>query len=101
MPHRNTYRRVFQNIVSEEAFEELMEAYHQQQNEAEGEVLVIDGKENFSGYAKGSPLKQAARSSLGVPVCLVSWFLRLRRYKAGTQAGPLKPVCNNLVVCLS
>lgn len=52
MPHHNTYRRVFQNILSEEAFEELMEAYHQQQSGADGDVLVIDGKA-LRGARKG------------------------------------------------
>lgn len=52
MPHHNTYRRVFQNIVSVEEFEELMEAHHRQQNEADGEILVIDGKA-LRGTRKG------------------------------------------------
>jgi predicted transposase YbfD/YdcC len=43
MPHHNTYRRVFQEIVSPEEFEQLMEEYHQQ-TEADGEVLAMDGK---------------------------------------------------------
>jgi predicted transposase YbfD/YdcC len=44
MPHHNTYRRVFQYILSEAEFERLMEEYHQQRLEAEGEVLAVDGK---------------------------------------------------------
>jgi predicted transposase YbfD/YdcC len=44
MPHHNTYRRVFQYILSEAEFERLMEAYHQERLEAEGEVLAVDGK---------------------------------------------------------
>jgi predicted transposase YbfD/YdcC len=44
MPHHNTIRRVFETIVSEEEFECLMEEYHQQGREAEGETLAIDGK---------------------------------------------------------
>lgn len=44
MPHHNTIRRVFQHILSEEEFESLMEEYHQQVTEADGEVLAIDGK---------------------------------------------------------
>ena len=43
MPHHNTYRRVFQEIVSQEEFEQLMEEYHQP-TEADGEVLAMDGK---------------------------------------------------------
>ena len=44
MPHHNTYRRVFQNILSQAEFERLMEEYHQQTPEGEGEVLSMDGK---------------------------------------------------------
>ena len=44
MPHHNTYRRVFQEIISEEEFELLMKEYHQQESEADGEVLAMDGK---------------------------------------------------------
>jgi len=44
MPHHNTYRRVFQQIISVEEFEALLEEYHQQQHEADGEVLCVDGK---------------------------------------------------------
>ena len=44
MPHHNTYRRVFQEIISEEEFECLMKEYHQQASEADGEVLAMDGK---------------------------------------------------------
>ena len=44
MPHHNTYRRVFQEIISEEEFECLMKEYHQQETEADGEVLAMDGK---------------------------------------------------------
>jgi predicted transposase YbfD/YdcC len=43
MPHHNTYRRVLQEILSPEEFEQLMEDYHQQ-TEADGEVLAMDGK---------------------------------------------------------
>ena len=52
MPHHNTYRRVFQNILKEDEFEQLMEEYHQQQKEGDGEVLVIDGKA-LRGTRKG------------------------------------------------
>jgi predicted transposase YbfD/YdcC len=44
MPHHNTYRRVFQEIISQEAFERLLEAYHQPVTAADGEVLALDGK---------------------------------------------------------
>lgn len=44
MPHHNTIRRVFHKIISEEEFEEMMEAYHQQSTEKDGEVLALDGK---------------------------------------------------------
>jgi len=44
MPHHNTIRRVFQNIVDEEEFEQLMKAYHQQETEEDGEILSMDGK---------------------------------------------------------
>ena len=30
MPHHNTYRRVFQDVISETEFKELMESYHRQ-----------------------------------------------------------------------
>jgi predicted transposase YbfD/YdcC len=43
MPHHNTYRRVFQEIVSQEEFERLLEEYHRQ-TEGDGEVLAMDGK---------------------------------------------------------
>ncbi len=44
MPHHNTIRRVFHTIISEEEFEQLMQEYHQQGTEEDGEVLSIDGK---------------------------------------------------------
>jgi predicted transposase YbfD/YdcC len=44
MPHHNTYRRVFQWILSVEEFEALLEEYHQQHAEGAGEVLCVDGK---------------------------------------------------------
>jgi predicted transposase YbfD/YdcC len=44
MPHHNTYRRVFQEIISEEEFERLMEEYHQQRTEEAGNTLLMDGK---------------------------------------------------------
>jgi predicted transposase YbfD/YdcC len=44
MPHHNTIRRVFQQIVSQAEFEHLLEEYHQQVTEADGEVLAMDGK---------------------------------------------------------
>lgn len=44
MPHHNTIRRVFQALISEAEFEQLLKAYHQAQSEAGGEVLAMDGK---------------------------------------------------------
>jgi predicted transposase YbfD/YdcC len=44
MPHHNTIRRVFQAIVSEAEFEQLLEAYHQQPGAGLGEILALDGK---------------------------------------------------------
>ena len=44
MPHHNTYRRVYQEIISEEEFERLMEEYHQQRREEAGGTLSVDGK---------------------------------------------------------
>lgn len=43
MPHHNTIRRVFQNILDEAEFERLMQAYQQQQVGG-GEQLAVDGK---------------------------------------------------------
>jgi predicted transposase YbfD/YdcC len=43
MPHHNTIRRVFQNILDEAEFDRLMQDYQQQQVEG-GEQLAIDGK---------------------------------------------------------
>ena len=44
MPHHNTIRRVFQALVSETEFEQLLEAYHQQPGAGIGELLALDGK---------------------------------------------------------
>jgi predicted transposase YbfD/YdcC len=45
MPHHNTIRRVFQNIVAEEEFDQLAREYSQSgQEETAGEVLSLDGK---------------------------------------------------------
>ena len=44
MPHHNTYRRVFQKVVDKDEFEQMMNEYHEQQTEADGEVLSMDGK---------------------------------------------------------
>jgi predicted transposase YbfD/YdcC len=44
MPHHNTYRRVFQKIIDEAEFEQMMEAHHRQPKETDGEVLSMDGK---------------------------------------------------------
>jgi len=44
MPHHNTIRRVFQALLSEAEFEQLLKDYHQAQPESGGEVLAMDGK---------------------------------------------------------
>ena len=45
MPHHNTYRRVFAQIVDEEAFEQIARQYCQgQTNMAEIKLLAFDGK---------------------------------------------------------
>jgi predicted transposase YbfD/YdcC len=44
MPHHNTYRRVFQDIISEAEFGQLMQEYHQAQADETGETLAMDGK---------------------------------------------------------
>ena len=44
MPHHNTIRRVFQNIVDEAEFGRLAQEYSQQEQTGEGEVLAMDGK---------------------------------------------------------
>ena len=53
MPHHNTYRRVFQNIVNQAEFERLMEEYHQPATEVDGEVLSIDGKALLGSWISG------------------------------------------------
>jgi predicted transposase YbfD/YdcC len=53
MPHHNTIRRVFQYILSEAEFESLMEEYHQQATEVEGEVLAMDGKALLGSWIAG------------------------------------------------
>ena len=44
MPHHNTYRRVFQEIISEAEFGQLMQKYHQQPTEEGEDTLAMDGK---------------------------------------------------------
>ncbi len=44
MPHHNTYRRVFQQIIDQAEFEQLLQEYHAPQTAADGEVLSMDGK---------------------------------------------------------
>ena len=44
MPSHHTIRRVFHTILSVEEFEALLEEYHREQNEGEGEVWAVDGK---------------------------------------------------------
>ncbi len=44
MPHHNTFRRVFQNIIDKDEFEQLLQEYHEQATEGDGEILSMDGK---------------------------------------------------------
>ena len=44
MPHHNTIRRVFQDILDESEFDRLAQEYSQQEQLGEGEVLAMDGK---------------------------------------------------------
>jgi predicted transposase YbfD/YdcC len=44
MPHHNTYRRVFQSILSQAEFEQLMQDYHQQMGAEMSQALQLDGK---------------------------------------------------------
>jgi predicted transposase YbfD/YdcC len=44
MPHHNTIRRVFQDILSEAEFEQLLQDYHQAEGLESGETLQMDGK---------------------------------------------------------
>jgi len=44
MPHHNTIRRVFHDILDEAEFDRLARAYSQQEQSGEGEVLAMDGK---------------------------------------------------------
>jgi len=44
MPHHNTIRRVFQDILDEAEFDRLAQEYSQQEQTGEGEVLAMDGK---------------------------------------------------------
>lgn len=44
MPHHNTIRRVFQDILDEAEFDRLAQEYSQQEQSNEGEVLAMDGK---------------------------------------------------------
>jgi predicted transposase YbfD/YdcC len=44
MPHHNTIRRVFQDIISAAEFDRLAQTYHQQEQCGRGSVLSMDGK---------------------------------------------------------
>lgn len=44
MPHHNTIRRVFYDILDEAEFDRLAQEYSQQEQSGEGEVLAMDGK---------------------------------------------------------
>lgn len=44
MPHHNTIRRVYQNIINETEFDRMVQAYSQQEQAGRREVLALDGK---------------------------------------------------------
>lgn len=44
MPHHNTIRRVFQNILDETEFNRMAQEYSRQEQTNEGKVLAMDGK---------------------------------------------------------
>jgi predicted transposase YbfD/YdcC len=44
MPHHNTIRRVYQNILSEAEFKQMAQEYSQQEQSGKREVLALDGK---------------------------------------------------------
>jgi predicted transposase YbfD/YdcC len=44
MPHHNTIRRVYQNILSEAEFDQMAQEYSQQEQAGRREVLALDGK---------------------------------------------------------
>lgn len=54
MPHHNTIRRVYQNILSEAEFDQMAQEYSQQEHAGHREVLALDGKTlrgtGISGY---------------------------------------------------
>jgi len=56
MPHHNTIRRVYQDILSEDEFNQMAQAYSQQEQAGQSEVLALDGKTlrgtGISGHQK-------------------------------------------------
>ena len=44
MPHHNTIRRVYQDILSEAEFNQMAQEYSQQEHGGKREVLALDGK---------------------------------------------------------
>jgi predicted transposase YbfD/YdcC len=44
MPHHNTIRRVFQDILDEAEFDRMAQEYSQQEQSGEGDILAMDGK---------------------------------------------------------
>jgi len=56
MPHHNTIRRVYQDILSEEEFTQMAQTYSQQEHAGKREVLALDGKTlrgtGISGHQK-------------------------------------------------
>jgi len=60
MPHHNTYRRVFAQIVDEEAFEQIVRQYCQGQTSmAEIKLLAFDGKRERGTMAPGETQGEA------------------------------------------
>jgi predicted transposase YbfD/YdcC len=54
MPHHNTYRRVFTDVIDEEQFEEEVRKYRiEQQGETEIHILLFDGKRERGTIAPG------------------------------------------------
>lgn len=61
MPHHNTYRRVFADVLDEEAFEQKMRAYgeRQRQGQALGKLLALDGKKEHGTMPAGESQGEA------------------------------------------
>jgi predicted transposase YbfD/YdcC len=60
MPHHNTYRRVFADVIDEEQFEQEVRKYRlEQQGEAEVHILLFDGKRERGTIAPGETQGEA------------------------------------------